>query len=538
MSKVRLGTFSLQSKIILLVILIVTIALSISTYLNVRIAAKALEENVKEWGIIVAQGLGAGIRRREVLENPMTFRREVQAVMRFQGSIERVAIFVLRSEGLISIVSTDRTAIRALKGAARDAVRGGKTEAVLRVTEGIRVWGVAVPIWIERKVAGVVGVEASLERADLLVAKQRRKALEIMGMTALVIIGLLGWYFHRNVNHPIQSLMDTMSRAEGGDLEARVDIDRQDETGQLARSFNRMLHRVANFNQELQLKVEQATKELADQYDELKKLNERLFDVQRELNRSDRLAAVGQLAAMVAHEVGTPLHSISGHVQILLQEKQEDEKATHRLRIVESQIARVVEIIHRFLSASGPEERVFEPVDVNVLLKDLFDLVGPAIDQKGVKVSLDLDPSLPWIRGEGGQLQQVCLNLILNAIDAMPQGGGLAVTTRFQAGFRPTMGVPDSRSNLPELSATSLSDKTSEDGRIEIVVSDTGEGVSSEHLSRIFDPFFTTKEIGQGTGLGLAICRRIVKAHGGSIAVSSVIGQGSTFTLLLPAYRG
>ncbi|MBI3990396.1 MAG: hypothetical protein HY347_12375, partial [candidate division NC10 bacterium] len=189
MAIARLPAFSLQTKIILLVILIVSTVLSISAYLSVRITEKALEEDVRERGVIVAQGLVAGIGREQDLEDIRALQREVQAVMRSRGSINRIAVFVLGFEGLVSIVSSDRTAVSSLREPSQGAVKKGKTVTALRDALGERVWVVATPIKIQRKVVGAVGVEVSLQGADLLSARQRRQSLGIMGMAALVIVG-------------------------------------------------------------------------------------------------------------------------------------------------------------------------------------------------------------------------------------------------------------------------------------------------------------------------------------------------------------
>lgn len=532
----RPGAFSLQTKIILLVILIVCTVLSFSTYLRIRVSEKILEEDVKERAILVARGLAVGIRSQRGLGDVEVLQGEIQSVVRARGAFVRIGIFGVRPHGLVLVASSEEDMAPTLYERGREAIKEKRTVAVLRGVGRKRVWDVAVPIRIGRRIVGAVAVEASLERADRLAARERRQSFAIGAAAAILIVGILSWYLQRAVNRPIQALVDTMAKAKGGDLEVQVEVKRHDELGRLAGSFNRMLQRIANFNQELRLKIEQATGKLAERNEELKKLNERLFNLQRELTRANRLAAVGQLTAMVAHEIGTPLHSISGHVQILLQEEQGNEKTLYRLRIIEAQIARVVEILEHLLTAAHPRERAFEPVDINALLEELFDLTGPAIDQKGVKVSLDLDPSLPGVRGERGQLQQVFLNLILNALEAMPNGGQLAITT--QSFQRSLSDVQASKPEVEGVLRISPFEEPSDVRLVEITVSDTGEGIPPEHLSRIFEPFFTTKEAGQGTGLGLTICQRLVKAYGGTITVTSEVGQGSTFTIHLPADKG
>jgi len=240
------------------------------------------------------------------------------------------------------------------------------------------------------------------------------------------------------------------------------------------------------------------------------------------------------LAAMVAHDVSTPLNSISGHAQLLMQRGDLDGEAVGRLKLIEAQIARVVEILHTLLTTSSAAEPVFKPVDVNQLVKGLLDLMSPVLSRKGVEAVTTLDANLPPVSGDTAQLQEVLLNCIVNALDAMPNGGSLRLTTqRAPSGRR--IAVGDQPSWLVDLDDRSPGrDKD----HVAIAVTDTGVGIPPEHLDHIFEPFFTTKEIGKGTGLGLSICRRIVKAHGGRIEVESQVGVGTTFGIILPALKG
>lgn len=520
----RLRALSLQTKIILLVIFIVGTVLSFSTYLSMKISEKALEEDMRERAVIVAQGLAAGIQHWSDLEDVKAIRKEIQAVMRTRGSLLRIGFFRLVPGGLALLTSSGEGEEVTLYEKGQKAVKRNMTVTDLRSSGEQRRWDVATPIYIGRRIVGAVAVEASLEQADQLAARQRRQFLAIMLVAGVLIAAILSRYLQGSVNRPIRALVGTMAKAEGGDLGVEVKVQRADELGWLAESFNRMLGRIKesyeqnalllarvhNFNQELRLEVERATKELAERNEELRRVNEQLFDVQRRLTQSEQLAAIGQLAAMVAHEIGTPLNSISGHVQVLLQQENEDQEAVHRLHVIETQIARVVEILQDFLTASHPREPDLKPVDINALLMELLRLTEPAIGQKGIALSAQLDPTLPVLNGDPAQLQQVFLNLIANALDAMRGGGTLTLLT-----------------------------KPSADGNfVEVEISDTGQGIPVENLKRIFDPFFTTKEMGHGTGLGLAICQQIIKSHGGNIRVESQVERGTTFTVLLPAREG
>ena len=307
------GGVSLQTRLIFLVILIVSTVLLVSTSANLWTTAQGLEEDIKEQGLLVAQGVAAAVVSEQDLDNPIFLQRQV-AEMRSRGDIKRIAVFALKPHGLASVVSSDPTEVETLVAVVQKSVREGRTVAIRRVTEKGRAWNVAAPIKSGPVVVGAVAVEVSLRRVDIWAARLRRQSLGIMAGALVVIVGFLTWHLRRSVTRPIQELVTSMARAEQGDLGVKADLRRQDELGRLAENFNRMLERIGNFNEELRRKVEQATRELTERNADLSKLNARLFELQRELVRSNRLATVGELAAMVAHEVSAPLNAISGHV--------------------------------------------------------------------------------------------------------------------------------------------------------------------------------------------------------------------------------
>jgi two-component system, NtrC family, sensor kinase len=541
-------SFSLQARIISLVIIIVALVLFLSTYLDSKLSERTFEEDFRNQAVILAQELAASVGGRRELEDAEVLGRELEEIKGIRRTLESIDAFLFTLKGPKLIASTHRSSAQQFDPTEWSKVQDGKVVAYLEKAQGLRLWDVTAPIRLSGEIAGAMKVRFSLEDADRLATTERRQSFTIMTVASVLIVGVLGWYLQRHVSRPIHTLVSTMAQAEAGDLGVEARIARQDELGRLAASFNRMLNRIResyeenvkllarieNFNRELQGEVERATLELAARHEELRQAHAMLFEVQRQLNRTERLAMVGQLAAMVAHDIGTPLNSISGHAQLLLQRGDLDGEAVEHLKLIEAQIARVVEILQTLLTASSPAEPVFDPVDVNQLVTGLLHLMTPVLSRKGVDAVTALDPSLPPAVGDAGQLQQVLLNCIVNALDAMPNGGTLRLTTRR------TLSVPGSvagnqlhlRPEPDDRSPGSVGD------RIAIDVTDTGVGIPPDHLSHIFEPFFTTKEIGKGTGLGLSICRRIVKAHGGRIEVESQLGVGTTFRIVLPAWKG
>jgi signal transduction histidine kinase len=229
--------------------------------------------------------------------------------------------------------------------------------------------------------------------------------------------------------------------------------------------------------------------------------------LEEQLQISEKMASIGLLAAGVAHEVNTPLTGISSFTQMLLDGADPSDPKTKLLEKIERQTFRAAKIVNGLLNLSrpaAPGSSELAPVDLNTVINDVLALLEHQFELGKIKVRRELATPSPVVLGVEHKLQQVFLNLFLNARDAMPKGGWLSIRTAADA------------------------------DRMIAEVSDTGSGIPSEQLSRIYDPFFTTKATGQGTGLGLSITYGIVREHNGSINCDSVIGQGTRFTITLP----
>jgi signal transduction histidine kinase len=226
------------------------------------------------------------------------------------------------------------------------------------------------------------------------------------------------------------------------------------------------------------------------------------------MKRADRLASIGEMAAGIAHEIKNPLAGIAGVIQVLKKDLPAGEPKRAVLDEVLSQVERMDKAVRNLLSFARPPEPRMTMVDVNELIGKLMDFLAPQFAKNGITVERRLTAGLPWLVLDPDLMQQALLNIALNAIKAMPRGGKLTVETRMEA---PAEGVP---------------------GLIRIILSDSGEGIAPENLSRIFSPFFTTRQ--QGTGLGLSITQRIVEQHNGEISVQSSSGKGAVFTIKLP----
>jgi two-component system NtrC family sensor kinase len=234
----------------------------------------------------------------------------------------------------------------------------------------------------------------------------------------------------------------------------------------------------------------------------------RLDAVQAQLLQSAKLAAVGELAASVAHEINNPLYAARNSLYLVEQDLPPDSPERPFLEIAQNELGRIARIITRMRDFYRPTRAEFEPVDLNQIVRGTIELVQTHLRHGQVTIITDLAHGLSPVVAHADQMRQVFLNLMLNACDAMPDGGTLRVETR----------------NLPALPG--------QPATITITVADTGAGIAPEHLPHLFEPFYTTKP--NGTGLGLAISAHIVSQHGGHIAVDSTVGGGTAFTITLP----
>ncbi len=237
-----------------------------------------------------------------------------------------------------------------------------------------------------------------------------------------------------------------------------------------------------------------------------------LKESQEQVIQAEKLTSLGQLAASIAHEVNNPLSGTLVYTQLLAKKVQrgevDDEVTLDYLSKMETELIRSTKLIQNLLDFARESPAEFQPVNLNSIVNHAFDLVQHSADKQKIRVFKELDSSLPGLTADPNQLQQVCLNLILNAIQAMPQGGRLTLRTYVR------------------------------DRQVILEVQDTGRGIPPENMSKLFTPFFTTKTEVKGVGLGLAVVYGIVQRHQGKIEVRSKVGEGSTFTVTLPLDPG
>jgi two-component system NtrC family sensor kinase len=527
-------SFGLKAKITSLIIFIVAGVLFFSSSLDYHLAKKDQIKLYLDRNLYIAKQIDVGIPDEKIMDHLPQIRQEVEEWLLSRSSLMEIDVFLFSSKGWETIVSTSKwNTPRTILTLPKDQINHIKKDkylSSLHEAEEQKSLEVIVPLHSGKKITGGVRVVSSLDEAQSYLSKKRDRAFILTFSSIFVILITLALLFGKLVGNPIQKLVEAMSRAEKGNLEAEVHLRSRDELGELGRHFNRMLKtiretheqnvqllsQVNQFNEELTKKIEAATSELAKRNEELKLLNEALFESQRQLSQSEKLAALGQVTATMAHQIGTPLNSISGYIQLMLQEGNFSFTDRERLKIIESQLDRLADSVKNLLSLTRQPKPQLRPLDVNEILRELIYLSEPWLFSRNVKLFSSLSPGLPRILGDPTHLQTVFLNLITNALDAMPNGGLLMIKTQ---------------EVLPQSS--------SENGKwLKISITDTGIGITDESKKRIFDPFFSTKKIGEGTGLGLAICEKIIKEHSGRLEVESEVGKGSTFFVFIPLPQG
>jgi signal transduction histidine kinase len=363
---------------------------------------------------------------------------------------------------------------------------------------------------------GWIELGLSVERVNRDIAQATRAAILLALLVIITTIAMIIFIVNA-ITRPVTELVDATDLISRGDFSTKVEIEQRDEIGHLASTFNQMIDSLKLSRDE----IEQYNRTLEEKIIER---TQQLEDAQAQLVQSEKLSAIGQLAAGVAHELNNPLGGILGYAQFTLEklrknvpEKTQAKEIQSYIRYVsdiEVQARRCKTIVQNLLRFSRSSRTVeFEDLDVNRTIEETVTFVEHQLRISQMELDIQLTPDLPIIRGNAGQLQQVFTNLLINAMHASQPGAHI----RIQSRYSPPLGEFG--------------------GTVEIAVSDSGHGIAEENLKKIFEPFFTTKEIGKGTGLGLSVSYGIVKEHGGEISVESEVGKGTTFTIVLPVQK-
>jgi two-component system NtrC family sensor kinase len=351
---------------------------------------------------------------------------------------------------------------------------------------------------IKGEIIGILYV-GMLERPYIDTTNRVILTFGVIAVCCVALLLVMLYFSTTRIINPLHNMVLATQQIAKGDLSHKVDVQSKDEIGLLANSFNQMTSNLKTANEKLvewgrtlEKKVEERTKELRE--------------AQAHLIQTEKLASLGKLAAGVAHEINNPLGGILIYSHLLLEDMDRDSPYYQNLEKIVKETTRCKDIVKGLLEFARPKEPETTSININELLDKSLSLVESQSLFQNIRVDKQYALDLPLIVADSSQLQQVFMNIILNAADAMQGNGDMTLRTSVDV----------------------------DDKNLMIEFTDTGPGISEENKKKIFDPFFTTKEVGQGTGLGLAISYSIIRKHQGTIDVLSAPGKGATFIVRLP----
>jgi two-component system, NtrC family, sensor kinase len=517
--------------VVIVGIALVGLTIAIINLLDRQIIEQAAARNMHAEFLRAASSVSRIISKSGDLYDVDALREAIEDIFELRPGIRRLSVYKVSPTSSILILSSDSATVPpSLSEYERSEIAAGRSVTHFDASLTDRAWLITAPITVNGQVVGALRGRFSLWKYDRLIWQEGQLALDF-GVGAIIITSLVFLLLIRlKVHRPIGQLLRAMRRAEAGDLTGHAPLTGPAEIQEVATQFNRMLDRVREAISvkeallgEIQGFNDMLRRRVAETKEELYRANAMLVEARIQTERAEKLAALGELSAVVAHELGNPLNSISGHLQLSL--KEGDRKERHRhLTIIRSEIDRMATIIQHILESTRLHVQS-APVDLNEVIRGIEGLIAPSLSGKRIVFKMDLAAQLPSVAGDQRALHGMIFNLVTNAIQAMPEGGELTVKTLYAIDDR------------VEGTLVIRGDAALKKGGVRLILRDTGRGIPSDHLAKIFEPFFTTRHNGGGTGLGLAICHRVVSSVGGRMAVHSVVGHGTCFTVDLPIWN-
>jgi two-component system NtrC family sensor kinase len=532
----RWHRLSLQVKVTLIIICIVGVSAVTTEWLEARSIQQTVEDNVREAALAVGRSVDQNVTSLVQLSNREARTKELDKILANLPDLLNIVLYSFPPEPgeiPIPITSAGPTELLRQEGAPVLVQRVREERQPLidyaDRTKTHRVF-LAAPIFLKGVVVGATYAEFSTLQMDEALEALRRASRTRRLLTGAAIVVAINLFLFFKVHRPVKQLLTAVESVSRGTMTSVVPVEEQDELGELAGTFNDMVRKIRQathdnerlteslraMNDSLQMKVSEATAEVLQKNRALAHTNELLSAAQRDAARAQRLSALGQMAATVAHKIGTPLTALSGHIQLMAEDPTLSTESRQRLETVETQIERTSKIIQDMLMYARRPEPVRSPLDLNACVAECIALFRPEFERRKITLVTEGSHHVEKVEADVQQLQEVFNNLIENALDAMPAGGALVV----------------------RISPHAEPDQPHHRTFVEVEFADTGCGIDAEQLAQIFQPFFTTKKARRGTGLGLAIALETVRAHGGQIKVDSNPGKGSRFTIVLPTNGG
>jgi len=505
---------SLQTRILSLTVVIATVVLIVSDHLSTLSSVRALEKEIGAQTTMAVPRMALALMHAAPENIHHRFRLSLSKITEVVPNITRVDIYQQDGAQIRLVISSSLPEVRELEDFELEALKTGTPDTyMIEDEDGSKMIAAVNPTHLlDGKPAFITVLSTLKPVGDLMKVRSRIRLYTLLaniGLLAAAIALLFRTTVYRSVSH----LVKTMHLFLAGQTSVRAQGKLPGEFGELARHLNFMLQEISEFHNHMKQQIQAATEVLAKRNQELENLNLLLFETQKRLVQSERLALVGQLTATFAHEIGSPLSALSTHLQILLEDPRLETAACDRLRLADSEINRVCGIVENLLANTRRRVDQRVPVDVSDIIRKVAHLLGPLLQSRQVAFSLEGEHGPQLILGQADQMQQLFLNMFNNSLDAIHDHRGfIRVAIHRHA---------DAASGHPGF---------------EIMIRDSGIGIAPDKLPQIFEPFFTTKEFGKGTGLGLAVCQEIVHRHGGRIQADSLPGESAVFTLWLPEY--
>ena len=516
----------LSDQLVLLLIVSMTLVFGLLGMISVSLQRRRLERNT----LASAENLSDVIKRNA---NYYMLRNERDGLYHLINEVASepgvVRIRIINPEGRITF-SSDPNEIDTLVDKRTEACYGCHLQSkplsrlnrpdrfrTYSLTNGERALGIINPIGnssscsnsachyhpASQEILGVLDTNLSLAKADADIAQSRRQTILYTGLAILAISSLSGFFVWRVVRVPLARLQEGTERLRSGELGYQLHVGSNDELAELADSFNTLSRHLQKAREEIDVWTRTLEERVVEKTRQLNAAHEQML-------HAEKMASIGKLSAVVAHEINNPLAGILTYAKLLKKRFRSDDslgkEVISTLDIIESESRRCGDIVKNLMTFARKMPMSREPADLNATILRCAKLVQHRLDLASIELRLDLADCLPQVFCDASQIGQVILALVMNAIEAMPHGGVLTLKTAI----------------------------ADDDFKVQIEVRDNGVGISPDVLADIFEPFFTTKESGPSLGLGLAVSHGIVERHGGEIHVESDLGRGTAFVIRLP----